>query len=275
MTLTSKSLLLVLSLIVGCAMPAIASEPASVAEPVDADRPAVDGVNAKFSVGHSLGGAEIYWGGGSVAVPLSHRFGFQLDGVAAEADAGMFGDLSIYGAAVHLFWRDPSRALVGFYGSTIHIAEFGGLDLHVAALESEHYWDRVTLESLVGLSYGDIVDPELYSMSTLAYYPTDNLRLHARHTYVYGSNNFTLGGEWALNTNSATTASLFANGTASDGGETTAMAGLRLYLGQREKSLIRRHREDDPPGETVILLMNEFFKIDGLPARYSPHVRPH
>ena len=274
MTLTSKSLLLVLSLIVGCAMPAIASEPASVAEPVDTDRPAVDGVNAKFSVGHSLGGAEIYWGGGSVAVPLGERFGVQLDGAAAEVDAGVFGDLSIYGTAVHLFWRDPSRALVGIYGSTIHIAEFGGLDLHVAALESEHYWDRVTLESHIGLTDGDVVDPEFYSMSTLAYYPTDNLRLHAGHAHTFGSNSFTLGGEWALNTNSATTASLFANGTANDGGETTAMAGLRLYLGQHDKSLIRRHREDDPIS-SVTLIFNPFFKIEGLLARYSPHVRPH
>ncbi|MEZ5890424.1 MAG: hypothetical protein R3D52_09310 [Xanthobacteraceae bacterium] len=41
-------------------------------------------------------------------------------------------------------------------------------------------------------------------------------------------------------------ASLFANGSLLENGDGAVMGGLRVYFGQRDKTLIRRHREDDP-----------------------------
>jgi hypothetical protein len=41
-------------------------------------------------------------------------------------------------------------------------------------------------------------------------------------------------------------ASLFASGNVSEGGDGAVLGGLRLYFGQQPKTLIRRHREDDP-----------------------------
>jgi hypothetical protein len=31
-----------------------------------------------------------------------------------------------------------------------------------------------------------------------------------------------------------------------------ALSGLRLYIGQRDKTLIMRHREDDPPSASIV-----------------------
>lgn len=50
--------------------------------------------------------------------------------------------------------------------------------------------------------------------------------------------------------------SLVADVTLDEDGEATLLGGLRLYFGQDDKPLIRRHREDDPGtlgrGETII-----------------------
>jgi hypothetical protein len=44
--------------------------------------------------------------------------------------------------------------------------------------------------------------------------------------------------------------SLFAEGRVVESGGSSVWGGLKIYFGQRDKSLIRRHREDDPPTTT-------------------------
>ena len=55
----------------------------------------------------------------------------------------------------------------------------------------------------------------------------------------------TLDAEYML-THGATAVSLFAEGRLGQRGANSAIGGLKVYFGNREKSLIRRHREDDP-----------------------------
>jgi hypothetical protein len=43
-------------------------------------------------------------------------------------------------------------------------------------------------------------------------------------------------------------AALFASGSVSEDGDGAVLGGLRFYFGQHDKTLIRRHREDEPPG---------------------------
>ena len=210
--------------------------------------PAVDGINARFSVAKSFDETEILWGEGSLTIPLGHRFGLQLDVGAVELEAGMF-DIPIYGASVHFFWRDPARGLIGVYADTIHITDFGGfggINFHGVALETEQYWDRVTFENHLGINDGDYIDPAFFSRSTIAYYPLDALRLHVGHVYGRDHHTFTLGGEWGLGTIRHAATSLFVDSTISEGGDMAALTGFRVYLGRSNKSLIRRHREDDP-----------------------------
>jgi len=37
----------------------------------------------------------------------------------------------------------------------------------------------------------------------------------------------------------------------------TVYGGIRFYFGGPEKSLIRRHREDDPPGDALFNMMRD------------------
>jgi hypothetical protein len=48
-------------------------------------------------------------------------------------------------------------------------------------------------------------------------------------------------------------ASLFAEGWIGEHGHNAVLAGLRVYFGQRDKSLIDRHRQDDPSVAGVLL----------------------
>ena len=75
---------------------------------------------------------------------------------------------------------------------------------------------------------------------------TDNFELYAGHAYTFGTHFLTLGSEYGLALGGGRMASLFANGWIGERGDNGALAGLRIYFGQRDKSLKDRHRQDDP-----------------------------
>lgn len=210
--------------------------------------PAVDGINAKLSgFGGSIAGQAYYGGDGAITVPLGTRFGLQLDGLAAGFNSSSQGGLSVLGSAAHLFWRDPSIALLGVYGAYVHTSDFGGSDFGSGAGEGHLYLNRVTIGGLVGVQGGSGNPARFFDIAQLAYYPIDNLRGWVGQSYMFGRSSLSLGAEFGISIGSGTMPALFATGSRLEDGSAAVIAGVRLYLGQRDKSLIRRHREDDPP----------------------------
>jgi hypothetical protein len=55
-----------------------------------------------------------------------------------------------------------------------------------------------------------------------------------------------LRGEYGIALGGGRMASLFASGWIGEHGDNGALAGLRIYFGQHDKSLIDRHRQGDP-----------------------------
>jgi hypothetical protein len=78
----------------------------------------------------------------------------------------------------------------------------------------------------------------------LDYYPIDDLQLSAAHEYTGGMHSAVLGGEYLFRTGSGWAPSFYLEG--SIGEQASIIAGLRIYFGDDDKSLILRHREDDP-----------------------------
>ncbi|MCP4308930.1 MAG: hypothetical protein GY788_29480, partial [bacterium] len=114
--------------------------------------PAVDGINAKASgFGGAVGGRALYGGEGSVAMPLGFQYGLQIDGLVAGFENQTQGDVTIGAIAGHLFWRDPSRGLLGAYGHYVHADAFSGVDLYAGAAEAALYLGRFTLEGIAGV----------------------------------------------------------------------------------------------------------------------------
>ena len=218
--------------------------------------PAVDGINAKID---GFGGADpngFYGASGSLSVPLAQQWGLQLDG-----EVGSDSGIGEHGGAGHLFWRDPSIGLLGAYASYLHWngtndVNFGRISANVGrfAVEGEYYLNRWTLSGLIGVETLSIksalpifsVANHFFDDVSVSYYPTDNFKLSAGHVGTFGTHFLTLGSEYGFALGGGRMASLFADGWIGERSNNGALVGLRMYFGQRDKSLMDRHRQDDP-----------------------------
>ena len=90
------------------------------------------------------------------------------------------------------------------------------------------------------------VPNRFFDVVTASYYVTDNFKLSIGHRYIFDRNALALGGEHGFALGGGRMAALFTEGTLGEHGTYSALAGLRIYFGQRDKSLMDRHRQDDP-----------------------------
>lgn len=223
--------------------------------------PAVSGINGKIA---AEGGSfdEEGFGAltGSLSVPVGDRFGFQGDAIAGVRDGDFIG-----GVGGHLFWRDPSYALLGVFGSYTHRDDIDG---HVARLgvEGEYYLNQWTLRTLLGAEFLEAgnafanVDDGFFAFSDVSYYLQDNLQLSVGHRYTRERNALALGVEYQLSQQVLSGGvSLFAEARIGEDDYQAVWGGVRFYLGD-DKSLIRRHREDDPKGTGD----EDLFEVDAI-----------
>lgn len=206
--------------------------------------PAVSAVNSKFEFDAGVlslpSPAFMGRAAGTLTVPIGDRFGVQFDASLASAP-GLTGS-----AAVHGFTRDPASYLIG---GTLGIIRTPGATVLAAGPEAEFYFDRWTLEAWAGLSYArpttgsDRLAPMV--MANLGYYLDDDTRLTAGISSFDGYDALQFGAEHLLD-NFALPVSVTAETRIGQDGAWRGMLGLRAYLGPEDKTLIRRHREDDP-----------------------------
>jgi hypothetical protein len=204
-------------------------------------------------------------GTGSYAVPLSGPWGAQLDGMLGTAGGGTF-----YGVGGHLFWRDPSKGLIGATASYVGwaggattigdggltpFADITGASVGKIGIEAESYLGRVSLEG--GASYQFGTSTGLAGHATAAFYPTDNLRLDLNYSYLQGPGSSVGAGlEWMPNGKAL---SFFATASVNQSSNWTVLGGVKVYFGDQNKTLINRHREDDPDN----LLPTDLYKAMG------------
>jgi len=248
-------------------------------------KPAVDGVNGKLEVygGAAQAGAvtisgiqglspvqsSTVWNGaggamGAITVPIGHAFGAQLD-----LGSGAFGNHPQGEAAGHLFWRDPDKGLIGAYGSGLLLGSQVGHGVWSAAGEFESYLGKFTGRAIIGVqgasSYtGNLSFYQLqahggassfnqknyfHDFVEVKFYPIDDLAISVGHIYSFGRNAVTGEVEYLLpqfrGGNIAPSA--FISATYGWNNSSNILAGIRIYFGNHDKTLIRRQREDDPP----------------------------
>ena len=208
--------------------------------------PAVSGPNGKVQIGggwadlNHLGSDTVFRGGAAFSFPVGDMFGIQGDLSAVD----VFGDTAV-GGAVHAFTRDPNSYLLGVYGGYV---DAGSPNAWYVGPEAELYLGNISIEAVGGymnLSGGNISGDKFYAVGDLALYATDNLRLAVGASTVAGFDSAHAGLEWFMG-DTGIPASFTLDGRLGDEGFTSVMAGLSLYFGGEDKSLIRRHREDDP-----------------------------
>ena len=206
--------------------------------------PAVSGPNGKIEIGggwadvDNFNSDEVFRGGAALSFPVGDMFGIQADLTALD----VFGETAIGGAA-HAFTRDPNSYLFGVYGGYV---DAGPANIWYVGPEAELYLDNISIEAVGG--YMDIsngVGSEFYAVGDVALYATDNLRLQVGASTVAGFESARAGLEWFMG-DTGIPASLTVDGRIGEDGFSSVMAGISLYFGGEDKSLIRRHREDDP-----------------------------
>lgn len=224
--------------------------PTAQAEEVES-LPAVSDFNTKFSVeGGILSGQGNGVLQGSVTMPLNHEWGIQLDGVV-----GVQNEEILAGGALHLFTRDPSRYLLGVYGS---LHTWDSIDIMRLAVEAEFYHERLTLSGIAGwedinvpstkggLTVTTPDDSHFFTDIDLSFYPNDNIRLWSGFHYENEESFGSAGIEFQPQ-KFEVPATMFVTGTYGGSEFTGVSGGIRFYFGANpNKSLIRRHREDDP-----------------------------
>ena len=118
-------------------------------------------------------------------------------------------------------------------------------------VEGEAYFGRVSIEGLLGWEHqefnagGD--DDHIFALADVAFYATDDFRVWGGYRHWNDIDMAAFGAEYLLPTRWGGAApALFAEGRIGEDDYMAAWGGIRLYFGPEPKSLIRRHREDDP-----------------------------
>ena len=217
----------------------------------DVPLPAVSEVNGKLELSGGWGGlntfnnSAVFRGGASISLPLAEKFGLQFD----VADVNAFGD-NLVGAATHLFTRDPHAFLFGALGG---VAKTNNSSFYYIGPEAELYMNNVSFEVKGGyldLNLAGVQSNQLFAIGDVGLYATDDLRFTVGASSVAGFKSGRLGMEWMLQ-NTGMPMSLTANARYGDNNFVEATAGIKIYFGGSNKSLIRRHREDDPPNNAL------------------------
>lgn len=227
--------------------------PEPVAEqPAQFVMPAVSGPNGKIEL--DLGGltdpsSVLFRGGASFSLPVGERFGLQGD-----LAVGSFADEWVGGGALHAFARDPSSYLLGV---TAGVVAADGATLAAIGPEAELYMDRLSIEAWAGwakVDYDALPDDDgAFGIFDFAYYPTDNWRLSIGASSILGSQSARFATEYQF-----AGLGMPLSGTAEaryyDTGAWSAKIGIKGYFGgDPDKSLIDRHRQDDPPNRALDL----------------------
>lgn len=232
--------------------------------------PAVSGPNGKFEL--DLGALTdpstvLFRAGASFTIPVGETFGLQGD-----LAVGSFADEWVGGGALHAFTRDPSSYLLGVTGG---IVMADGAVLGALGVEGELYLDRLSLEGWAGwaaLEYDDILltdESGFFGIGDIAYYPTDDWRLSIGVASILGSESLKLATEYQF-----ADLGFPLSGTgelrAYDTGAWSAKIGIKGYFGgEPDKSLIDRHRQDDPPNRAI-----DLFAAAGLLLTANPGAPP-
>lgn len=244
MTSSKHFAVLALSMAVSASALAVAAQAADLGP---TRLPAVSSVNGKLELGagwadlRGIDDDALFRGGASLSLPLGDLIGVQ-------ADLGLVNvfDETGVGGNLHVFTRDPASYLLGVIAG---YGDMGAADAFWVGPEAELYLNSMSVELAGGYMNfdpdGGPSKDKAFVMGDIAFYATDNLRLAVGASSIAGFESAHVGAEWLMS-ETGLPLSFKADARFGEDHFTAITAGVSLYFGGEDKSLIRRHREDDP-----------------------------
>ncbi|WP_317932037.1 hypothetical protein [Halioxenophilus sp. WMMB6] len=204
--------------------------------------PAVDAINAKASL--IVGSDEVSLVDVNLTLPVTHAIGAQVDIASGNHELG-----NVSAVSGHLFWRDPSSALLGVIASW-HSFEL--IDNRRIALQGEKFLNDITLRAIAGYEsskaeeagHSDTIE-DAYGKFKATWYPQNNLALYTKLNQHHERTGGGIGAEWQAGYSANIGYSLFAELDHTEGEGNRGLVGIRFYF-DGGKSLIQRHRSADP-----------------------------
>jgi hypothetical protein len=202
---------------------------------------AVSGFNGKIEAAggyiEDLDNGERFHGVGTLSLPLGCLLGAQIDVGGGDLDGTGF-----WGVGGHLFTRDPESYLLGVHAQYI---DLDGFDIFRIGPEAELYLGNITLSAFAGLEDAEGLNDDVIADVEAGLYITDDFKVSGGYRRFLNVDAGAVGLEFQPGLGFPV--SLFADAMFGTDNYTSIMGGIRLYFGGGEKSLIERHRQDDPP----------------------------
>ena len=248
----NKAILYTTTFLSGVLMTSLMGSLAFAADAAPPSSAAVSAFNGKLEFGGGWADSDLFssdeafYGAGSISMPLGESFGLQIDGAVKD----VFGETFVGGAG-HLFMRDPQSYLFGAIGGA---ADMGAVDIVWGGGEAEFYLNNISLELAAG--YMNVNpdsgsnDDDAFAFADLAFYATENLRFAVGGSSVAGFETGHLTAEYMF---SDMPFSIKAEGRVGEDDFVSGTLGFSFYFGgdDSSKSLMRRHREDDPKNRVL------------------------
>ncbi len=176
---------------------------------------------------------------GQFTAPIGEDFGIAVEGGAGAVDGHDF-----YGAAGHIFTRDPENYLLGIFGGYARSDDFN-IDATRAGAEAEFYMSQLTLMATAGYQFSDSMEQGAFGSIDLRWYVSNNFYVQAGGLFERERAFARAAVEWQPGFAALPGLAFNANGTWGEDDYHSVMGGLTYYFGV-PASLKDRHRKYDP-----------------------------
>ena len=231
-----------------------------------AAEPAVSETNLKVTAAatDSNGSNNGWFFGGALTAPVGERWGF-------EAEAAVSGDANdtVYGAAGHLFTRDPSSHLLGIFAAYASEDTFG-LDLTTIGAEAEIYQNQLSILAKAGYAFSNAAVLEGgFADIDLRWYITDDFAVTGGASFRETADNVgRASAEWRPGFSALPGLAFRIDGAWGDNDYEAYSGGLTYYFGS-DASLKDRHRKQDPDSALLSLFQAVQTEQQKLCAQYG------
>jgi hypothetical protein len=231
--------------------------------PAAAQDPAVSEANLKVrgSFGEIID--DYTWNAeGAFTAPLGEKFGLMIEGGGGASNGNGY-----YGAAAHLFTRDPDSYLLGVFGAYSEGSSFD-IDATRVGGEFEFYLNEITISGMAGYQFSQSLGDKTFGSFDLKWYATNNFAVTAG---VSADEDRTLGRarlEWQPGFAALPGLAFHADGAFGEDDYQSIMGGLTYYFGS-PVDLKDRHRRQDPDSALFGLFQSVRQEQQRLCAQYA------